>query len=243
MQELAIAVASALWLGILTSISPCPLATNIAAISYIGRRVGNSQQMLLTGLLYTFGRTLAYLALAVVLVATALSVPQVSMFLQKYMDLLLGPILILVGMFLLGLIRISVGGSGVSEGMQRRVDALGIWGALLLGLVFALSFCPTSAALFFGSLIPLSLDVNSRVLLPVTYGVGTALPVLVFAFILALSAQSVGKAFQVLTKIEWWARTVTGVVFLAVGILFSLEYCFGVPVMSAIQGAFAAPAS
>jgi cytochrome c-type biogenesis protein len=243
MQELGIAVVWALWLGILTSISPCPLATNIAAISYIGRRVGSSQEMLLTGLLYTFGRTLAYLALAVVLVATALSVPQISMFLQKYMDLLLGPILIVVGMFLLGLIQVRGGGSGVSEGMQRRVDALGIWGALLLGLVFALSFCPTSAALFFGSLIPLSLDVNSRVLLPVTYGIGTALPVLVFAFILALSAQSVGKAFHVLTKIEWWARTVTGVVFLAVGILFSLEYCFGVPVMSAIQGAFGGPTS
>ena len=135
-------------------------------------------------LLYTFGRTLAYLTLAVVLVATALSVPQISMFLQKYMHMLLGPILILVGMFLIGLIQVSFGGSGISEGMQKRVEASGIWGALLLGLVFALSFCPTSAALFFGSLIPLSLNANSSVLLPVIYGVGTALPVIVFAFIL-----------------------------------------------------------
>jgi len=218
----------ALWLGILTSISPCPLATNIAAISYIGRRVSSTRQVFLTGLLYTLGRTLAYLALAVVLVATAMSVPQISLFLQKYMHLLLGPILILVGMFLLGLIEFSMGGSGVSEGMQKRVDALGIWGALLLGIVFALSFCPTSAALFFGSLIPLSLSANSSVTLPVVYGIGTAVPVLVFAVLIAVSAQSVGKAFHVLSNIEWWARMLTGGIFVLAGIYFALKHIFEV---------------
>ena len=205
MTEYVVGIGSALWLGILTSISPCPLATNIAAISYIGRKVGNSRQVFLTGLLYTLGRTAAYLALAFVLVASVLSVPQISMFLQKYMHLALGPILIIVGMFLLGLIELNLGGRGMSAGLQKRVDALGIWGALLLGIVFALTFCPTSAALFFGSLVPLSLKLNSSVILPVVYGVGTALPVLIFAVILATSAQSVGKAYNVLAKIEWWA--------------------------------------
>ena len=228
MGELALGAASALWLGILTSISPCPLATNIAAISYIGRRVSSTRQVFVTGLLYTLGRTLAYLALAMVLVATALSVPQISLFLQKYMHLLLGPILILVGMFLLGLIQFSMGGSGVSERMQKRVDALGVWGALLLGIVFALSFCPTSAALFFGSLIPLSLSANSSVTLPVIYGIGTAVPVLVFAVLIAVSAQSVGKAFNVLSKIEWWARMITGSIFVLAGIYFALKYIFEV---------------
>jgi len=228
MGELMLGAASALWLGILTSISPCPLATNIAAISYIGRRVSSTRQVFLTGLLYTLGRTVAYLALAVVLVASALSLPQVSLFLQKYMHLLLGPILILVGMFLLGLIQFSMGGSGVSEGMQKRVDALGIWGALLLGLVFALSFCPISAALFFGSLIPLSLSANSSIMLPVVYGIGTALPVLVFAVLIAVSAQSVGKAFNVLSTIERWARTITGGLFVLAGIYFALKYVFEV---------------
>jgi len=228
MGELALGAASALWLGILTSISPCPLATNIAAISYIGRRVSSTRQVFVTGLLYTLGRTLSYLALAMVLVATALSVPQISLFLQKYMHLLLGPILILVGMFLLGLIQFSMGGSGVSERMQKRVDALGIWGALLLGIVFALSFCPTSAALFFGSLIPLSLSANSSVMLPVVYGIGTAVPVLVFAVLIAVSAQSVGKAFNVLSKIEWWARMITGSIFVLAGIYFALKYIFEV---------------
>ena len=228
MGELALGAASALWLGILTSISPCPLATNIAAISYIGRRVSSTRQVFVTGLLYTLGRTLAYLALAMVLVATALSVPQISLFLQKYMHLLLGPILIVVGMFLLGLIQFSMGGSGVSERMQKRVDALGVWGALLLGIVFALSFCPTSAALFFGSLIPLSLSAKSSVILPVVYGIGTAVPVLVFAVLIAVSAQSVGKAFNVLSKIEWWARMITGSIFVLAGIYFALKYIFEV---------------
>lgn len=226
MGELVLGAASALWLGILTSISPCPLATNIAAISYIGRHVGSSRQVFLTGLLYMVGRTLAYLGLAILLIASVLSVPQISTFVDDYMRLLLGPILIIVGMFLLGLLRPSFGGSGMSEGMQNRVDALGIWGAPLLGMVFALSFCPTSAALFFGTLIPLSLRAESRVALPCLYGVGTALPVLAFALLLALSAQSVGKAFNVLSRIEWWARVLTGSIFILVGVCFCLKSIF-----------------
>src|SRR3990172_8577866 len=228
MNEFVVGVGSALWLGILTSISPCPLATNIAAISYIRRKVGNSRQVVLTGGRYTLGRTLAYLGLAFVLVASVLSVPQISLFLQKSMHLVLGPILIIVGMFLLGLIQLSMGGGGMSEGLKRRVDAMGVWGALLLGVVFALSFCPTSAALFFGSLVPLSLKVNSSITLPAIYGVGTALPVIVFAVLLATSAQSVGRAYNVLAKIEWWARMLTGWIFILVGMYFSLKYVFQV---------------
>ena len=228
MTEFIIGAGSALWLGILTSISPCPLATNIAAISYIGRRVGSARQVFLTGLLYTLGRTLAYLGLAAVLVASVLSVPQISLFLQKYMHLILGPILIIVGMFLLGLIELSMSGKGMSGNLQKRVDAMGVWGALLLGMVFALTFCPTSAALFFGSLIPLSLKVNSSVTLPAIYGVGTALPVMVFAVLLATSAQSVGKAYNVLAKIERWARLLTGWIFILVGVYFSLKHVFQV---------------
>ena len=228
MTEFIIGVGSAFWLGILTSISPCPLATNIAAISYIGRKVGSSRQVFLSGLLYTLGRTAAYLALAVVLVASVLSVPQIAMFLQKYMHLVLGPILIVVGLFLLGWLEFNLGGVGMGEGLKKRVDAMGVWGALLLGVVFALTFCPTSAALFFGSLLPLSLKVNSSVTLPVVYGVGTALPVMVFAVLLATSAQSVGKAYNVLAKIEWWARMLTGWVFVLLGIYFSLKHVFQV---------------
>ena len=223
-----VAVASALWLGILTSISPCPLATNIAAISFIGRQVGSPRRVFLSGFLYALGRTLAYLALGVLLVTSVLSVPELSMFLQRYMNKLLGPLLIVVAMFLLELVSFSLPGSGVSQSMQKRLDALGLWGALPLGMLFALTFCPVSAALYFGSLIPLSVKAQSSVLLPGIYGVGTALPALVFAVLVAVSARSVGKAFNALTKVERWARRITGVLFLSIGVYYSLKFVFGV---------------
>ena len=225
MNEFSIAATSALWLGILTSISPCPLATNIAAISYIGGRVENPRSVMLAGLLYTLGRAVAYVGLAFVLVNTMLSVPQVSMFLQKYMHLLLGPLLIVVAMFLLGLIQINLGGGGVSETLKKRVDALGVWGSLLLGIVFALTFCPTSAALFFGNVMA-SLGAGSTVALPLLYGVGTALPVIVFAALIAVGSQKLGSAFNAVGKVEWWARTLTGTIMLLVGIYMTIRYVF-----------------
>ena len=193
----------------LTSISPCPLATNIAAISYIGRRVDNTRHVLLAGLLYTMGRVVAYVGLAFLLVSTALSVPGVSQFLQKYMHLLLGPTLIIVGMFLVGLIEINLGGSGVSESVKQRVDRLGIWGALALGVLFALAFCPTSAALFFGNVMA-SLSTGSTVLLPLLYGIGTALPVIGFAVLIALGSKKLGEVFNAVSNTERWARLGTG---------------------------------
>jgi len=242
-------VAAALYLGVLTSISPCPLATNIAAISYIGRKVESPRLVINAGLLYTAGRCLLYLALGVLLTTTALSIPAVSLFLQKYMHMVLGPIFLLLGMFLVGLISVTVGGTMMSEGMQKRVDAMGIWGALLLGVLFAVSFCPTSAAWFFGLLalvmgseagaitivlervgitLPEASLPGGAFVLPLVYGIGTALPVLVVAFLLAYSAQSVGKMYNILAKVEWWARMTTGGVFIFVGAYFSLRYVFEV---------------
>ncbi len=224
----ALSFVTAVWLGLLTSISPCPLATNIAAISYIGRRVGNPRQVVLSGALYTLGRTLAYVVLGALLVASMLSVPQLSMFLQKYMNKMLGPLLILVAMFLLDLIELRASGGGLREGMRKRVDVLGLWGALPLGVVFALTFCPVSAALFFGSLIPLAVQARSSLVLPGLYGVGTAVPALAFAVLIAVGAKSVGRAFNALTKVEKWARGITGIVFLIVGIYYALKFDFSV---------------
>jgi cytochrome c biogenesis protein CcdA len=228
MPEFFFAALSALWLGILTSISPCPLATNIAAVSFIGRRIGRTRVVFLTGLLYTLGRILAYVALGSLLVTSVLSIPQLAYFLQKYMNKILGPILIFVGMILLELISINISGPGLSERMQKRVEILGIWGAALLGIVFALSFCPTSAALFFGSLIPLAVKYKSGFTLPALYGLGTGLPVLLFAVLIAFGAQSVGKAFNKLTQFECWIRRITGVIFIVIGIYFCLTHIFGI---------------
>ena len=217
---------AALWLGIQMGISPCPMATNIAAISFIGRRVGNTSYVLLAGLLYAVGRTLAYVVLALLLLSSLLAKTDLSVFLDKYVTQLLGPILIIVAMFLLDMIRLNFSGPGVSEKMQKRVEAMGIWGALLMGVLFALSFCPISAVLFFGGLIPLALECRSSILLPSLFGIGTALPVILFAVLIAFSAQAVGKAYDKLTQIEWWTRRIAGVVFLVIGIHFSLKYMF-----------------
>ncbi len=216
---------SAFWLGLLTSISPCPLATNIAAISFIGQRADRPALVFLTGLLYTVGRVLTYVALAALLVASVLSAPVVSQFLQKYMNQLLGPLLILVGMVLLDLIHVPLPGAACGE-VQQRARNWGIWGAAPLGIIFALSFCPVSAALFFGSFLPLAVQHRSAVSLPSVYGVGTGLPVLVFAGLIAIGAHRVSRVFQRLTQLERWARRGTGVIFIGVGIYFCLAYVF-----------------
>ena len=243
----ALYILAALYLGLLTSISPCPLATNIAAISYVGRKVGDTRLVVHAGLLYTLGRCLLYLALAVLLTSTALSIPAVALFLQKYMHLILGPVFLILGMFLVGLITISSSGTLMSERLQRQVDAMGVWGALLLGIFFALSFCPTSAAWFFGLValimgseagaitmvlakvgiaLPEAALPGGSFVLPLVYGIGTAVPVLVVAFLLAYSAKSVAKTYNALAQVEWWARMVTGNVFILIGMWFSLAYVF-----------------
>jgi cytochrome c-type biogenesis protein len=227
MGHFAAAAASALWLGILTSISPCPLAMNITAISYTGRRVGDPRRVLASGVLYTVGRALTYTVLGALLVASLLSAPRLSHYLQKYMNLALGPLLIIIGMVLLELISFARRGGGVGESTRRRVDRLGIWGAMLLGILFALSFCPVSAALFFGSLLTLAVAHESGVVLPAVYGIGTGLPVLVFAFIIAFGANRIGKAYDNLASFELWARRITGTVFIAAGIYYSLTNIFG----------------
>ena len=225
-MEAILILGSALWLGILTSISPCPLATNIAAISYIGKRVDSPLKVCFAGLLYTLGRTLAYIILGAVIVAGLLSVPAVANFLQHYMNMLLGPILVIVGVLLLELIKVNLPGIG-SEKLQNKAKELGIWGAGLLGIIFALSFCPVSAALFFGSLIPLSMQHKSIFIFPSLYGIGTALPVILFAFLIALSIGSVGKFYNKITQFESWTRRITGIIFIIVGIYFIATYIFG----------------
>lgn len=227
-ESILIPLASAFWLGILTSISPCPLTTNIAAISYVGRRVGRPASVLQAGLLYTAGRALAYLLLGVLLVGSLLSAPSLSQVLQKHMNMALGPVLIVVGLILLELIRLPTGkGGGLSAALQKKADFLGIGGAGLLGIIFALSFCPTSAALFFGSLLPLAVQQQSGLLIPGIYGLATGLPVLLFALLLAFGANKVANAFNRITAFEIWARRLTGLLFLLVGGYYCAVYFFG----------------
>jgi cytochrome c biogenesis protein CcdA len=220
MNSLLIGISMAMWFGILTSISPCPLTTNILAMSYIGRKVNNTRYVLVAGILYTLGRVLAYIVLGSLLMSFAQFTPGVSQFLQEHMRLILGPLLILVGIILLDLIKINLGGNNLGTNLQKRVDRAGIWGAGIMGIAFALSFCPVSAALFFGSLFSLSLKYESPILIPSLYGIGTAIPVLAFVFLLVFSVQLVGRVFNKLSVFEVWARKTTAMVFIIVGIYY-----------------------
>ena len=224
MTELLLAAGTALWLGVMTSISPCRLATNIAAVSFLGRRVDAPGRALFSGLAYTAGRTLTYVALAVILIAGLLSIPGVSMFLQRHMNQVLGPLLIVTALFLTGWIPITLRGFGEAANRAQQSDREGVLFAAFLGMLFALSFCPVSAALFFGSLVPLSLERESWVLLPSLYGVGTALPVVVVALLIAMGSRSLGVVFEKLTVIEKWGRRLTALIFLVVGLYMSWEY-------------------
>jgi len=229
LPEAVIGAGSAVWLGLLTSISPCPLATNVAAISYLGRRLDSPRHVLGGGLLYTVGRAGAYVTLGFVVVMGLLSMPETSRFLQRHMNRILGPALIAAGVLLLELVRPILPGIGRrAEQLGQGLESKGAWGALPLGALFALSFCPVSAALFFGSLVPLAVRFDSPVLLPGLYGAGTALPVVGFATLIAFGARFVARAFNRLGVVERWARRMTGLVFIAVGIYMTMIYTVGV---------------
>jgi cytochrome c biogenesis protein CcdA len=216
--------ATAVWMGLLTSVSPCPLATNIAAMSYIGREVGSRRRALVAGLLYTLGRAFAYAALAAILVGGLLSIPEVALFLQTHMSRILGPLLVAVGLVLLEWVRLPGFGSQLYDRTGERLVKAGLLGALPLGAVLALAFCPVSAGLFFGGLIPLAVDHRSAVWLPALYGLGTGLPVVVFAVLVSAGLAWVGSAFHRLQAVERWARRVTAVVVILVGLYYTWSF-------------------
>lgn len=223
-MELSIAFGSALWLGILTSISPCPLATNIAAVSFLSKKITHPAKVFLSGFAYTLGRMVAYAVLGWIIISSFLSVPQVAQFFQKYMVKALGPLLIITGLFLLELITVKLPGILLSEKHQNKLVESGAPGAFLLGLIFALAFCPVSAALFFGSVIPLALSSKAGTLLPFIYGIGTGLPVLAFAVAIAFGVTSMSHWFHKITKLEFYTRRITGVIFIFVGLYYTGIY-------------------
>jgi cytochrome c biogenesis protein CcdA len=220
MMEIVIAFGSAFWLGILTSISPCPLATNIAAVSFLSKNIAHPFMVFFSGLAYTVGRMVAYATLGWIIINSLLSVPEVAQFLQKYMGKVLGPLLIVTGLFLLEIIMIKLPGVALSQKHHNKLVESGAPGAFLLGLIFALAFCPVSAALFFGSLIPLSLNSKVGAILPFIYGVGTGVPVLIFAVAIALGVTSLSHWFHRITKLEYYTRRITGVIFIFAGLYY-----------------------
>jgi cytochrome c-type biogenesis protein len=168
---------------------------------------------------------ITYVVLGVVLVSSASLIPAVANFLQKYMNIILGPFLFFLGVVLLDILPMNLQGISVlTNGLRARVENAGIWGAGILGIVFALSFCPVSAALFFGSLFSLAVNHESKIIIPALYGVGTAIPVLGFALLIALSAGLVGRVYNALALFALWAKRITAIVFMGAGILYGVKY-------------------
>ncbi len=207
-------------LGLLTAVSPCPLATNISATAYIARELKYPRAALVSGLLYTLGRAFSYTVLGAVLYWGA-SKFLVARFFQSKGELFLGPILVLLGLVLLNVIKIGSGaGGGFLNKLTDRFKDKGHLGALVLGMLFALAFCPYSGALFFGSLIPMTLAPNGGLHLPVIFAIGTGLPVLLFAGVMAYSANQLSRVFNMVTRAEKVMRVVAGLAFLITGLYY-----------------------
>jgi len=216
-----IPVLTAFLIGILTSISPCPLATNITAIAFISKDAKTPKATLLNGLLYTFGRAISYTVLAV-LMYFGLSSFQVSRIFQGWGDKVLGPVLIILGLVMFGVIKINISsGSQKLEQFKAWIATKGYLGSLLLGMLFALAFCPYSGVLFFGVLTPLILKSKEAFLLPTLFAIGTGIPVIFFSFIIAFSMRKMGQAFAVVAKIEKITRYLVSITFIAVGIYYT----------------------
>jgi len=216
-----IPIFSALILGILMSISPCPLATNITAIAYISKNIKKPRQVLFSGLFYTFGRAIAYITLSL-LIYFGLSTWEISRIFQGWGDKILGPVLIILALIMFNVIKLNLKGKNkLIESLKLYLSKRGNLGSLFLGIIFALAFCPYSGVLFFGLLVPLILSVGDPLALPLVFSLGTGLPVIIFAFLIAYSLKRLGQAFKMVQKIEKVMRYIVALMFLLAGIYYS----------------------
>jgi cytochrome c-type biogenesis protein len=212
-------VISAFILGLLTAVSPCPLATNITAIGYISRNIENRNRVFYNGLIYTSGKAISYISIAILFYFGANQV-KLSGFFQRYGEKFLGPLLVILGLLMLGIFTINFPGFGrFTEKFQQKENNR-YWDVLLLGIVFALAFCPYSGVLYFGMLIPMTISSASGLYLPVVFAVATGIPVIIFAWFIAYTVSGVGRLYNRLKIIEVWFRRIIAVLFIGVGIYY-----------------------
>ncbi len=212
---------SAFSLCLLTATSPCPMATNIAAIAYVSRKATDRKYTIMTGVLYTLGRMVSYSVLGILIILAGLEIPGVATFLQDFGKCVLGPILIAVGAIMLNIDRLSFSwGGGKLTSLAKKVTGRGLIGGFLLGVLFALAFCPYSAILFFGMLVPLALKSNGGIILPAVFAIGTGLPVLIFGISLSFGVSRVSAWFNALTRAQKTIRIVTSLVLIGIGVYY-----------------------
>jgi len=223
-----IPLVAAFFIGLMMAISPCPLATNITAIAYISRNLSSGKYTLFVGSLYTIGRVLVYVAIAALIVLGGLKVQSISLFLQEYGDLLLGPILLICGILMLEVIPLSMkfeheGLSELKEKLSKKFLDKGFFGSFLLGILFALSFCPFSAVLFFGMLVPLALSVQDPIGVPLVFGLATGLPVIIFAALLSTGVGRCGAMMNKVQTAEKIFRRAVAVLFIIIGAYYTVQ--------------------
>jgi cytochrome c biogenesis protein CcdA len=220
----SIPVVAAFFIGLMTAISPCPLATNITAIAYASKKIDNSKHTILVGVLYTLGRMFTYVLIASMIVWFGVNTQSIALSLQKYGEKLLGPLLLIIGVFMLDIIRINLlkESKKMSE-IKEWLATKGYAGSFLLGVVFALAFCPFSAVLFFGMLIPIALKAGSAILVPSVFAFATGLPVIIFSFILVKSVSKLGQLINKIQTFEKWTRKIVAVVFIIVGLYYTIR--------------------
>jgi cytochrome c-type biogenesis protein len=220
-----IPVLSAMLLGLLTAISPCPMATNIAAVAYISRRVTDRKYAVITGALYTLGRMLSYSVIGALIIVVGLEIPGVSLFFQNVSEPVLGGILLLIGLLMLSIDRLPFGkGGGRLTALGGKVADWGMVGGFLLGIIFALTFCPYSAVLYFGVLIPLALKSAGGVALPAVFAIGTGLPVLIFGTLLSAGVTGVSTWFNAISRVEKIIRIIVSFIFIGAGIYYLVQW-------------------
>ncbi|MDO9338978.1 MAG: aromatic aminobenezylarsenical efflux permease ArsG family transporter [Bacteroidales bacterium] len=213
---------TAILLGLMTSISPCPLATNITAIGFISKDIDNRNRVFLNGLFYTLGRAITYTSIALVIYLGADQF-RFSGFFQRYGEKIIGPLLIIIGVLMLDLIRIKFPGlSGLTSRMEKRKSWRFI-DAVLLGMVFTLAFCPYSGVLYFGMLIPMTVASASGLYLPILFAIATGIPVILFAWLLAYTVSGIGGVYNKIKVFELWFRRVIAVLFIGVGIYYIIR--------------------
>ncbi|HZJ74223.1 MAG TPA: aromatic aminobenezylarsenical efflux permease ArsG family transporter [Perlabentimonas sp.] len=215
---------TAFLLGLMTAISPCPLATNITAIGYISKDIDNRGKIFINGLLYTLGRVISYSILGIILIAIlkqGASIYKVQKLVSAYGEMFIGPFLIVMGILMLDVIKFNFASSGLlSANAEKKATGGGAWSVLLLGIIFALAFCPYSGVLYFGGLIPLSVTSQMGYFLPVVFAFATGLPVVIIAWILAFSVSGIGKFYNRIKTFEKWFRRVVALIFILVGIYY-----------------------
>lgn len=216
---------SAFVLGLMTAISPCPLATNITAIGFVSKDIDNRNRVFINGLLYTLGRAISYTTIALI-IYLGMDQLQFSGYFQRYGEKVLGPLLIIIGLFMFGVIKLNFPGiSKLTSNMENKTK-WGFFDTLLLGMIFALAFCPYSGVLYFGMLIPMTVSSISGLFLPFVFAIATGIPVVLFSWVLAFSIGSVGNIYNRIKLFEIWFRRIVAVLFILVGIYYMIRNFF-----------------